>query len=101
MAIRVVLVEDDVAARNRFAAFLGTQKDMEVVGSLGNGAEGLRAACDAQPDIVIFGLALPGGVESLKQIHDLCVDGKIVVISTNANPECVDSALRRGERLAA
>ena len=96
MAIRVMLVEGDAAARNRFAALLGTQKDMEVVGSLGNGADGLRAACDAQPDIVVFGLALPGGIESLKQIHDLCVDGKIVVISTNANPESVDRALRAG-----
>ena len=96
MAIRVVLVEDDVAARNRFAALLGAQKDMQVVGSVGNGAEGLRAACEAQPDIVIFGLALPGGIEPLKQIHDLCVDGKIVVISASANPECVDTALRAG-----
>lgn len=98
MALRVVLVENDAAARERFRALLSRQDDIEVLASLDNGGETVQRACDAQPDIAVVALSPPdpAGIEWLKKIHDLCVDGKIVALSSDTRPEHVSHVLRAG-----
>lgn len=98
MAIRVVLVDEDATARARFASLLERQADISVESVLGDAREAVHRACDASPDVVILEVALPGlgGIEAAKQIHDLCTDGRIVMLSANSGVDYIDRALRAG-----
>lgn len=98
MAIRVVLVEAHAPARERSRTLLSRQNGVQVLESLGNNGEAVRRVCDAQPDIVVIALSPPdpAGIDVLKQLHDLCVDGKIVALSSDAHLEYVDRVLRAG-----
>lgn len=100
MAIRVVLVDEDSAAQARFATLLERQPDISVESVLGDAREAVRRACDASPDVVVLEVALPGlgGIEAAKQIHDLCTDGRIVMLSANDGVDYIDRALRVGAK---
>jgi DNA-binding NarL/FixJ family response regulator len=84
--------------RDGLRALLDAQPDMRVVGSFGDAAQAVRFSCDSHPDVVVLDVELPGlhGIEAARQIHDLCADGKILMLSMHANPEFVHQALRAG-----
>jgi DNA-binding NarL/FixJ family response regulator len=98
MSIRVALLDNDAAARNRFEAAVAAEEGIEVVASLGKGGEVVRQTCDAQPDVVVIAVLAPGSsdIDTLAQLHDVCVDGKIVALSSDSRPAAVDRALRAG-----
>jgi DNA-binding NarL/FixJ family response regulator len=62
--IRVLLVDDQEMVREGFAALLGAQPDIDVVGTAGDGAEALRAharlsAAGRAPDVVLMDVRMP------------------------------------------
>jgi DNA-binding NarL/FixJ family response regulator len=60
MAIRVLLVEDNDVYRSSLELLLGLQEGLEVVGSVGSGAEAADAARELAPDVVVMDYRLPG-----------------------------------------
>jgi DNA-binding NtrC family response regulator len=67
--MKVLLVEDDVAQRERCAALIAAQGH-EVVSAV-DGMEGLEKAMGSQPDIIVTDLRMPrmDGFELLKQLR--------------------------------
>ncbi|MBY8880200.1 response regulator [Actinacidiphila acidipaludis] len=70
MAIRVMLVDDQVLLRTGFRMVLAAQPDMEVVAEAGDGAEALEVLRHTKVDVVLMDVRMPrlDGVEATRRI---------------------------------
>jgi DNA-binding NarL/FixJ family response regulator len=70
MAIRVMLVDDQVLLRTGFRMVLAAQPDMEVVAEAGDGAEAVQVLRGTAVDVVLMDVRMPrmDGVEATRQI---------------------------------
>ncbi|WP_427015415.1 response regulator [Pseudarthrobacter sp. P1] len=59
MTIRVLVVDDQAMVRAGFAALLGAQPDIEVVGQAEDGAQGVAMAAAHRPDVVLMDVRMP------------------------------------------
>lgn len=57
--IRVLVVDDQAMVRAGFAALLGAQPDIEVVGQAEDGAQGVMMAAEHRPDVVLMDVRMP------------------------------------------
>src|SRR3954447_21107933 len=60
MNISILLVDDFPLICEGFAAALGSDPGLNIVGQADNGDEGLRLARELRPDVVILDLNMPG-----------------------------------------
>lgn len=58
--IRTVVVDDEPLARARLRSFLGAIDDVELVGEASNGIEALRVVQEAEPDLLLLDVQMPG-----------------------------------------
>lgn len=98
MPIRVLLADDHPLVCAGLAVLLAQQRDMEVVATVADGREAVRAARELAPDVVIMDVSMPGlnGIEAAEQIRDLGTEIRIVILSMHASAEHVYRALRAG-----
>ncbi len=70
--MRVLIVDDEIAARQRLAALLA-ELDVEVVGEAADGVAALERIRALAPDVVLLDIAMPGigGLDVLKKIGGL------------------------------
>jgi DNA-binding NarL/FixJ family response regulator len=57
--VRVVVVDDNDLVRDGLAGLLAVQGDFEVIGTAANGAEGIAAIAELQPDVVLMDISMP------------------------------------------
>ncbi|GAA3231559.1 response regulator transcription factor [Actinocorallia longicatena] len=96
MTIRVLIVDDQIVVRAGFAAVLGGEDDLTVVGQAGDGAEALERATALRPDVVLMDIRMPG-TDGLTATPGLVAQGiKVLVLTTFRRDEYVFSALRAG-----
>jgi two-component system chemotaxis response regulator CheB len=69
---RVLVIDDSAFVRKAVARMLGEAEDIEVVGSAGDGEEGLEKARELRPDVVTLDIKMPrlGGLETLERLMD-------------------------------
>jgi DNA-binding NarL/FixJ family response regulator len=100
MTIRVLVVDDQAMVRAGFAALLGAQPDMEVVGQAANGAEGVELAASARPDVVLMDVRMPvmNGLEAAARILALPGTGRphVLMLTTFDVDDYVYDALQLG-----
>ncbi|TVR71179.1 MAG: DNA-binding response regulator [Sphaerobacteraceae bacterium] len=98
--IRILIVDDHPIVREGLAAVLEAQEDMEVVAEAGDGADGVTKFQEANPDIVLMDLAMPGtdGVEAIRRIRALDVDAKVVVLTAYDTDDRIFQAVQAGAR---
>jgi DNA-binding NarL/FixJ family response regulator len=97
--IRVLVVDDQTIVRAGFAALLGAQQDITVVGQAGNGKEAVRLAELHHPDIVLMDIRMPemDGIEATHRILKAAKSEiRIVVLTTFDVDEYVYEALSAG-----
>lgn len=70
MNIRVLVVDDQAMVREGFAALLGAQEDITIVGQAENGAIAVELAALHQPDVVLMDVRMPvmDGLEAARHI---------------------------------
>ncbi|WP_353951523.1 response regulator transcription factor [Knoellia sp. S7-12] len=68
--IRTLVVDDHEVVRAGFAALLGTQPDIDVVGTASDGADAVRQCQHTAVDVVLMDVRMPvlDGIEATRQI---------------------------------
>lgn len=90
--IRLVLVEDNQVFREALELLLGLQQGVEVVASIGNGAEAAAVVHDLRPDVVLLDYRLPGmnGVEVTREIRALSPGVAVVCLTASVSTREVE-----------
>jgi DNA-binding NarL/FixJ family response regulator len=100
MTVRVLLADDQVLIRSGFAALIGSDADLQVVGEAGDGAEAVQQAFALRPDVVLMDVRMPGmdGLTAARQITGSpeLADVRVIVLTTFEADEYVVDALRSG-----
>jgi DNA-binding NarL/FixJ family response regulator len=100
VTIRVLLADDQVLIRSGFAALIGSDDALEVVGEASDGAEAVRQAFALRPDVVLMDIRMPGldGLTAARQITESSelADVRVIVLTTFEADEYVLQALRSG-----
>jgi DNA-binding NarL/FixJ family response regulator len=96
--IRIVLVEDNEVFRGALELLLGYRSDVEVVASVGDGAQAVEAVQRANADVVLMDYRLPGldGVEATRALREACPDVTVVCLTASANMRERDALLEAG-----
>ncbi len=100
MTIRVLIVDDQDLLRSAFRSVIDAEDDMEVVGEAADGAEAVRLAASASPDVVVMDVRMPvmDGIEATRRIISSRPDGppRVLVLTTFDLDEYVFEAMRAG-----
>lgn len=96
--IRVLLVDDHQVVRRGLRTFLEVQEDIEVVGEAADGDEGVAAAEELRPDVVLMDVKMPGtdGIEALRRLRELQNPARVLVVTSFTEQRTVVPALRAG-----
>ena len=81
--MKVLIVDDEPPARHRLRELLNRLPDYEPGGEASNGAEALRLADRAQPDIVLLDIQMPGldGLETARRLAELAQPPAIIFVT--------------------
>lgn len=98
--ITVTVVDDQAMVRQGFAALLGAQPDITVVGDAANGAQAVEQVTRLRPDVVFMDVRMPvmDGLEAASRILASGLDPvpRIVMLTTFDLDDYVFEALRTG-----
>lgn len=96
--IRVAVVDDEELVRDGLVAIVSSCPDFRVVGSAADGEQALRLVADAQPDVVLMDVRMPGtdGLEATRRIRSSGVATRVLILTTVVLDEVVYEALQAG-----
>lgn len=99
MSLRVLVIDDHTLFREGLQGLLG-RRGIQVVGSVGDGDEGMRLARELEPDVVLLDMRLPGidGLGVLRQLRHTGLEMPIVMLTTSSDERDLVEALRSGAR---
>lgn len=95
---RVLIVEDDVAFRERFGAILEKDSAFDVVASVGTAAEGLTMLTQHKPDVLLVDLGLPdlSGIEVIRHASRTLPNCECMVVTVFGDEEHVLASIEAG-----
>ncbi len=96
--IKVLIVEDQRMLRTALSTLLALEDDIDVVGSAGDGIEGMELTRQLQPDIVIADIEMPKktGLELADWIRQQKLNTKVIIVTTFARSGYLRRALDAG-----
>ncbi|HEY1564579.1 MAG TPA: response regulator transcription factor [Gaiellaceae bacterium] len=85
--VRIVVVEDNDVFREALELLLGMRDDVQVVGSVGDGAAAVAAAIEHRPDVVLMDYRLPGldGIQATAQVVEAVPEVAVVALTASAD----------------
>lgn len=95
--MRVLLVDDHALVRKGLEQLLES-RGVEVVASVGTGAEGIEQVKSCAPDIVLLDVKMPGmsGLDTLVALRDMGCDIPILMLTMSREESDLQAALRGG-----
>lgn len=97
--ITIVLVDDHQIVRKGLQRVLEIYADMRVIGEASSGEEMLQHIEEWLPAVVVMDMVMPGGmdgVETIRRLHELAPNVRVVVLTSYADDTRVVAALRAG-----
>jgi len=95
--IRVMLVDDHAVVSSGLGAFLLAYDDLELVGEAASGEEAVRKCEQAQPDVVLMDLVMPGmDAAATHAIRERCPQIQVIALTSFKEEELVQGALQAG-----
>ncbi|RKN43004.1 response regulator [Streptomyces hoynatensis] len=96
--VRVVIADDQEVVRAGFAALLGTQPDLTVVGTAADGAEAVELCRGQRPDVVLMDVRMPrlDGIEATRLLTSGPRPPRVLMLTTFDLDEHVYDALVAG-----
>ena len=96
--IRVVVADDHDLVRSGLETILLLFDDIELVGQADSGAEAVRLCAEAQPDVVLMDLVMPGmdGAAATREILRRCPTSRVLVLTSFSDDALIESALSAG-----
>ena len=98
--IRVLIIDDNAVFRQGMKNLFASIEDIEVCGVAGDGAAGVSAVLELQPDVALMDLAMPGmsGIEATARLTAAAPHIGVVVMTMLEDDDAVVQALRAGAR---
>ncbi len=100
--ISILLVDDQALIRQAFAALLGLEKDLQVVGQAGTAAEAVELSRRLRPDVVLMDVQLSGsgdvddGITATGTILAELPATRVIVLTTFGRPGYLRRAMESG-----
>jgi DNA-binding NarL/FixJ family response regulator len=96
--IRVLIADARALIRGGIRAQLDKVPEFQIVGEAGDGAEALRLIRQHQPDVALIEGALSrlNGLDVTTLVRKECPEVQVIVLSTEADEECLRQALGAG-----
>jgi two-component system nitrate/nitrite response regulator NarL len=97
--LRVLIIDDHTLFRDGLQGLL-ERHNIDVIGSLGDGNEGIRLAQELKPDIILLDMRMPSlsGLEVLKQLQQNKFEAPIAMLTTSNDERDLVEALRNGAK---
>lgn len=97
-SIRILIVDDHPVVRAGLVSMLGTQSELQVIGSASSGDEALNIIQRDSPDVVLLDLRMPGmnGVETLLAIKRLGLAVRVIILTSYETDEDIYRAVQAG-----
>src|SRR5262249_13860639 len=98
--IRILLADDQHLVRGALAALLALEDDFEVVASVADGSEAVRAAVEQRPDVALLDVEMPGmdGVAATREITTQAPGVRVMILTTFGRPGYLRRAMDAGAR---
>jgi len=98
--IRILLVDDIAETRESIKKLLAFENDFKVVGSAGNGREGVAQAKELRPDIIIMDINMPDmdGLEAAGLITKAVPTAGVIMMSVQNDSDYMTRAMLAGAR---
>lgn len=96
--IRVMLVDDHNVVRSGLSAFLSAYDDLDLVAESSSGERAIQLCQQAQPDVVLMDLMMPGmdGATATGLIKEKCPQIQVIALTSFKEKELVEGALQAG-----
>jgi DNA-binding NarL/FixJ family response regulator len=98
--IRVVLADDHHVVRAALARLLDSVEGIRVVGEAADGTEAIERVLDADPDVLVLDIVMPGmgGIEAARQIRESHPRTEIVMLTAHRSEAYQRQAFQAGAR---
>jgi two-component system response regulator NreC len=96
--IRILLADDHPVLRSGLEALLSLEEGLQVVGQASTGEEAVEKTRLLRPDVVVMDLSMPGigGLEATRQIAQLGLNARVLVLTSQAEDEYLLPVLEGG-----
>jgi two-component system NarL family response regulator len=96
--IRTLIVDDHALFRRGLEIVLVTEPDIEVVGEASDGAEAVKKAGEALPDVVLMDVRMPrsSGIEACRAIKDVAPSARIIILTMSDDEDDLFDAIKAG-----
>jgi two-component system NarL family response regulator len=96
--IKVLLIESQTLTRVGIRTVLAATDDIDLIGELGDAAQGFRSFSELKPDVTILGLRFPDSctIDDLDNYFTADTKAKIIVLAEHAGDAEISRALKKG-----
>lgn len=96
--IRILIVDDHPVVRAGLTSMLGTQAELEVIGSASSGVEALEIIRRNPPNVILLDLRMPGlnGIDLLLAIKKSGSSSRAIVLTSYETDEDIYRAVQAG-----